>query len=489
MCQGVTPLQCRHGTTLRGCRHHASPDPTTEGETVTTTHEPLAASFDAAFGGTISTPGDPDYDTARAVWNGVIDGHPAVIAHCASAADVLAAVNLTRTAGVPLAIRAGGHSLPGFSSCDDGVVIDLTRLRTVTVDPDRGLAFVEPGATWADFDAATAAHGLASTGGLISSTGVAGLTLGGGIGWLQRKYGLACDNLRSARVATADGDLIEADDELLWGLRGGGGNFGVVTRFVFDLHPVSTVLGGLLMFPFQRAEEVLHAFRTWADDAPDEASLLAAINFAPPEPFVPPELVGQRVIALVGCWCGDLADGERALQPLRALGPAVDLFGPMPYAALQGMLDGGAPHGLRNYFRGGFVADLSDEVIAVVLEHGAVMPAPMSQIHLHQMGGAAGRVGTSTSSFSGRTAGYTYNLIGTWADPAEDAARIAGVRAAAAAMSPLSLGSYVNFEGETGAGRARATYGPDIYDRLSRLKGQYDPGNLFRRNQKVQPTP
>jgi FAD/FMN-containing dehydrogenase len=318
---------------------------------------------------------------------------------------------------------------------------------------------------------------------------VAGLTLGGGIGWLQRKYGLACDNLRSAQMVTADGEVVDADDELLWGLRGGGGNFGVVTQFVFDLHPVSTVLGGLLMFPFDRAEEVLRAFRDWAVDAPDEASLLAAVNFAPPEPFVPPELVGQRVIALVGCWCGDMADGERALAPLRALGPAVDLFGPMPYAALQGPLDGGAPHGLRNYFRGGFVADLTDEVIAVVLEHGAVMPAPMSQIHLHQMGGAAGRVGASTSSFSGRAAGYTYNLIGTWTDPAEDVARVAGVRASSAAMAPLSLGSYVNFEGETGAGRARSSYGPEIYDRLSRLKGQYDPGNLFRRNQNVQPTP
>jgi FAD/FMN-containing dehydrogenase len=456
---------------------------------MTTTHEPLAASFDAAFGGAITTPGDEGYDPARAVWNGTIDAHPAVIAHCGSTADVVAAVNLTRTAGVPLAIRAGGHSLPGFSTCDDGVVIDLSPLRTVTVDPDRCLAFVEPGATWADFDAATAAHGLASTGGLISSTGVAGLTLGGGIGWLQRKHGLACDNLRSAQIVTADGDLIDADDELLWGLRGGGGNFGVVTRFVFDLHPVSTVLGGLLMFPFERATEVLRGFRDWAVDAPDEASLLAAINFAPPEPFVPAGLVGQRVIALVGCWCGDLADGERALQPLRALEPAVDLFGPMPYAALQGMLDAGAPHGLRNYFRGGFVADLSDEVIAVVLEHGALMPAPMSQIHLHQMGGAVARVGTSTSSFSGRAAGYTYNLIGTWTEPAEDDERIATVRAAATAMGPLSLGSYVNFEGETDADRARATYGPDIYARLGRLKGQYDQANLFRRNQNVQPTP
>jgi FAD/FMN-containing dehydrogenase len=456
---------------------------------VTTIHEPLATAFGTAFGGALTVRGDAGYDTARAVWNGAIDARPAVIAHCTDTADVVAAVNLTRAAGAPLAIRAGGHSLPGFSTCEDGVVLDLSRLRQVIVDPDRGVAIVDPGATWADFDAATAAHGLATTGGLISTTGVAGLTLGGGIGWLQRKYGLACDNLRSAQLVTADGELVEADDELLWGLRGGGGNFGVVTRFVFDLHPVSTVLGGLMMFPFDRAEDVLRTFREWAVDAPDEASLLVALNFAPPEPFVPPELVGQRVVALVGCWCGDPGAGEQVLEPLRALEPAVDLFALMPYVALQGMLDGGAPRGLRNYFRGGFVADLTDEVIATVLEHGALMPAPMSQIHLHQMGGAVGRVGTSTSSFSGRAAGYTYNLIGTWADPAEDVARIAAVRAAAAALGPLTAGSYVNFEGDIGTDRTLGAYGPEIYARLSRLKGEYDPANLFRRNQNVQPTP
>lgn len=451
-------------------------------------HVPLAASFRAGFDGTITTPADPGYDAARVVWNGIIDARPALIAHCRSTADVVAAVNLTRAAGVALAVRAGSHSVAGFSVCNDGVIIDLTGFRGVTVDVDRRAAIVEPIATWADFDAATAAHGLASTGGLVSSTGVAGLTLGGGIGWLQRRYGLACDNLRSAQVVTAHGDVIDADGELLWGLRGGGGNFGIVTRFVFDLHPVSTVLGGLLMFPFDRAEEVLRGFREWAVDAPDEAAMLAAINCAPPEPFVPPELVGKRVISLVGCWCGDLAGSEEALAPMRALGPVVDLFGPMPYPALQSMLDGGAPYGLRNYFRGGFVTDLSDEVIAAVLEHGARMPSPMSQIHFHQMGGAVGRVGTGMSSFSGRAAGYTYNLIGTWTDPSEDATHIAAVRAASAALAPMSLGSsYINFDADDE--RVRAAYGAEIYDRLARLKREYDPTNLFSRNQNVRPAP
>ena len=289
---------------------------------------------------------------------------------------------------------------------------------------------------------------------------------------------------------TADGDLIDADESLLWGLRGGGGNFGIVTRFEFDVHPVSTILGGLLLFPFDRGQEVLRAFRDWASDVPDEASMLAAINTAPPEPFVPEALVGQKVVALLGCWCGDLEDGAPALAPLRELGPAVDLFGPMPYPALQGMLDAGAPYGLRNYFRGGYVADLSDDVIATALDHGARLPSPMSQIHFHQMGGAVGRFGTSTSSFSGRAAGYTYNLIGTWTDPAEDDVHISSVRAISEAFAPLSLpGAYVNFSPVGEADPVRAAYGDEIYDRLARLKREYDPHNLFRRNQNVRPAP
>jgi hypothetical protein len=284
--------------------------------------------------------------------------------------------------------------------------------------------------------------------------------------------------------------VIEADDDLLWGLRGGGGNFGIVTRFDFDLHPVSTVLGGMLLFPFARAEEVLRTFREWAVGAPDEASMLAAINFAPPEPFVPPELVGQLVVVLVGCWCGDLAAGEAALAPLRALSPSVDLIGPMPYPALQGMLDGGAPRGQRNYFRGGYTADLSDEVIAVVLEHAARMASPMSQIHFHQMGGAVARSGEESSSFSGRAAGYTYNLIGTWTDPSQDASQVAAVRAVSSALAPLSMGrSYVNFEGDADVDRVRGAYGDEIYARLARLKREYDPTNLFSRNQNVRPAP
>ena len=452
-----------------------------------TTYDHLVTAFDAGFGGVTTKPDDPRYDEARAMWNGTVGHRPRLIAHCRSTADIVDAVDLTRSSGLPLAVHAGGHSVAGLSSCDGGVVVDLAGLRAVSVDPARQCATVQPGATWADFDAATTVHGLGSTGGLVSTTGVAGLTLGGGIGWLQRKHGLACDNLRSAQVVTADGEVIEADDDLLWGLRGGGGNFGVVTRFDFDLHPVSIVLGGMLMFPFARAGEVLRGFREWAVGAPDEASFLAAINVAPPEPSVPPELVGQLAVGLVGCWCGDMAAGEAALA-LRALSPSVDLIGPMPYPVLQGMLDGGAPRGLRNYFRGGYTADLSDEVIAVVLEHAARMASPMSQIHFHQMGGAVARSGAESSSFSGRAAGYTYNLIGTWTDPSQDASQVAAVRAVSAALAPLSMGrSYVNFEADADVDRVRGAYGDEIYARLARLKREYDPTNLFSRNQNVRP--
>ena len=454
----------------------------------------LTESFRAGFSGEVTTPADPGYDDTRAVWNGMVDLRPALIARCRTTADVVSAVNLTRDAALPLAVRGGGHSVGGLSSCDGGVVVDLSAMNAVTVDGDRRIAVVGGGATWADLDAAGAGHGLATTGGLISSTGVAGLTLGGGIGWLQRRYGLSCDNLRAAEVVGADGGVLTTSEserpELLWGLRGGGGNFGVVTRLEFDLHPVSTVLGGMMMFPLERGEEVLTVFREWAATAPDEVSLLAGILTAPPEPFVPPELTGQKIVALVGCWCGAVDAGVDALAPLRALRPAVDLFGPMPYVALQQMLDAGAPRGLRNYFRGGFAADLTDEIIGVTLDHGARLPSPMSQIHFHQMGGAVGRVGADRSSFSGRTAGYTYNLISTWADPSQDDTHLAANHALSSALSPLSMGpSYINFSTDTGLDKIRAAYGDDIYLSLARLKRQYDPGNLFHRNQNVRPAP
>lgn len=457
-----------------------------------TNNDQVAHSFASEFGGAIVQPADPDYDSARALWNGCVDARPALIARCRTTDDIAAAVTLTREADVPLAVRAGGHSVAGLSMCDGGVVIDLSPMRGVSVDVDRRTATVQPGATWADLDAATAAEGLATTGGLISTTGVAGLTLGGGIGWLQRKYGLSCDNLVTADVVTAEGEVLRASEierpDLLWGLRGGGGNFGIVSRFTFRLHPVSTVLGGLLLFPLDRGKEVLTVFRGWAADAPDEASMLAAVITAPPEPFVPADLAGQKAVAILGCWCGGLDVGAAAIAPLRALGPSADVFGPMPYVALQRMLDAGAGPGARNYFRGGFLDDLDDEVIDAALTHGARMPSPMSQIHFHQMGGAVGRVPHDGTAFSGRHAGYTYNLVSTWTDPSEDGGHIEANRQLALALVPRSSdGAYVNFAADADPDRVRSLYGDELYGRLARLKREYDPSNLFNRNQNVRP--
>jgi hypothetical protein len=448
----------------------------------------IAPVFDTHFSGEAITPADNGYEAACEVWNAMVQGRPATVARCHTVDDIISAVALCRDAGVYPAIRAGGHSVAGLSTGDD-VVIDLTAMRRVDVDPDARRALVQPGATWHDLDAAGEPHGLATTGGLISATGVAGLTLGGGIGWLQRRYGLACDNLVAADVVTAAGDLVHADDEenreLLWALRGGGGNFGVVASLEFALHPVAMVYSGLMLWPFDRAREVLTEFRGWAADLADDGSMLISIMTAPPEPFVPDELVGQRGIGLVGCWCGELEAGAPALQPMRDLGPAVDLFGPMPYPALQSMLDAGAPFGLRNYFRTGFLEGMGDAVIDVLIEHGAALPSPMSQIHVHQMGGAVAR---HESAFAHRDAAFTYNLISTWIERDQDDLHVSTNRAAATALAPLSAGgAYVNFLTSSDADTVRSAYGPEIYARLAQVKREFDPDNLFRVNQNVAP--
>ncbi|MGZ4109836.1 MAG: FAD-binding oxidoreductase [Actinomycetota bacterium] len=450
--------------------------------------------FRASFGGNTFAPGDEGYDDARAVWNGSFDKRPAVIARCRTAADVADVIRFASDSGMPLAVRAGGHSLAGLSTVDDGIVLDLSSMRGVVVDPVARTARVEPGATWADFDAAAQAHGLASTGGLISHTGVAGLTLGGGIGWLMRKYGLAADNLMAAEVVTARGDVVRTngseEPELLWGLRGGGGNFGVVTSFEFRLHPVGPVLGGLMAFPIERGREVMQAYRVWASELPDEFTTMVVVITAPPAPFVPPELVGHKVVGIPGCWCGEPEAGHAALAPLRALGPAFDVFGSMPYVALQSMLDEGAPPRIRSYTRSGYTADLSDGLIDAVLEHGAKMPSPFSQIHFHHMGGAVARVGEEDTAFGNRRAVFAYNINSMWVDPSEDGLHETTNREVATAFGPFSTGGvYVNFLGVEGGDRIRAAYGDAKYGRLARLKKVYDPQNLFRLNQNIPPTP
>jgi len=457
----------------------------------------LVTAFTSGFGGTAVLPDAEEYDSARAVWNGLIDHRPAVIARCRSPRDIADAIRLTRESGLPLAVRGGGHSVAGLGSCTGGVVIDLSGMRGVAVDPSRHVATAEGGATWSDYDAATSAFDVASTGGLISSTGIGGLTLGGGIGWLQRKYGLACDSLIGADVVLADGRTVHAgpedDPDLLWALRGGGGNFGVVARFQYSVHPVGAVFAGMLLFPFDRCRDVLTAFRDWVPGLPDEFSLVAAVLTAPPEPFVPPELVGRKAVAIIGCWCGDLDEGAQVLAPMYDLGPLVDLFGPMPYPVLQSMLDSAAPPGLRDYFRGGFLDALDDDVIDIAIEHGARMPSPMSAIHFHNMGGAVARVGTAESAYPGRAAAYTYNLVSIWADETQDEANLWANRRLAEALRPFTLRNrYVNFlepvlGGQSPEDRARAAYGDEIYARLAELKAVYDPDNVFRSNINILP--
>jgi FAD binding domain/Berberine and berberine like len=449
-------------------------------------------SFRAGFAGTALTRGADGYDDVRALWNGSFDRHPAVIARCRTTVEVVSAVAFARQSGLPLAVRGGGHSFAGLSSCDDGIMLDLSPMREVVVDPEARTAKVEGGATWAHVDAATQAHGLATTGGLISHTGVAGLTLGGGIGWLMRKCGLAADNLTAAEVVTAAGDVVRThgskEPELLWGLRGGGGNFGVVTSFEFHLHPVGMVLGGLLAFPLERGPEVLRTYRAWAAELPEEFTTIAVVITAPPAPFVPDRLVGQKVVGVAGCWCGDPEAGQAALGPLRTLEPAVDVFNPMPYTALQRMLDDGALPGRRNSARSGCAAELSDGLIEALLEHGAKMPSPLSQVHVHHLGGAVARVGEDDTAYSNRRASYAYNLIATWEDASEDELHRSANRELAMALGPFSTGGgYVNFLGDEDGARVRAAYGAAKFQRLARLKRRLDPQNLFRLNQNIPP--
>lgn len=433
--------------------------------------------------GELITPDHPAYDEARRVFNGMIDRRPALIVRCASSEDVRTAIAHARTTGLPLAIRGGGHNVAGNAMCDGGVVIDLSDLHEVRVDTERKVAVVQPGATWYDFDQATQAHGLSSTGGLISSTGVAGFTLGGGIGWLVRKFGLACDNLIAADVVDAAGETRRAsaqdDSELLWGLRGGGGNFGVVTSFEFQLHALPEVSGGMVAHPRERARDVLRFFRDISASAPAELTLIAALMTTPE---------GHPAIAVAGCYAGPAADAEKVLAPLHEFGPPVlDQLGPIPYTVLQTALDPSAPKGSLNYWKSDFMPELSDEAIDLIVEHANRMASPMSQMHVHLLGGAMANEPAGGAAFAHRDSRFVYNLIGMWTDPAENDRHTGLVRDAFDALRPVSMGgAYINFLGDDGADRVRAAYGEN-YDRLARLKTRMDPSNLFRFNQNIAP--
>ncbi|HEX8959665.1 MAG TPA: FAD-binding oxidoreductase, partial [Solirubrobacterales bacterium] len=391
------------------------------------THRVLGAAtlkeFEDGLHGSLVRPGDDAYEEARSIWNGAHDRRPAVIARCADAADVRHAIGFARSEGLDVAVRGGGHSIPGFSTCDDGIVIDLSPMKGVRVDEGERTATAEGGVIWGEFDAATQEHGLAVTGGLVSTTGVAGFTLGGGVGWLMRKHGLACDNLRSAEVVTADGQLLTTsateNPDLFWGLRGGGGNFGVVTAFEFDLHPVGpTVTAGPVFYPGERAEEILRFYRDFAPDLPDELTTLVNLLTAPPAPFLPEDWHGKKLIALAGCYSGDPDEGMKVLQPIRDLGdPVADLVGPMPYVQMQGLFDALWPKGTQAYMKAGYFRELDDHAIETMARFHQSATSPSSEIHIQPFGGAIARVGEDETAHGERQAPFVLNTIASTHEP------------------------------------------------------------------------
>ncbi|MGH7777556.1 MAG: FAD-binding oxidoreductase [Candidatus Dormibacterales bacterium] len=442
--------------------------------------------------GAVTGPGDEGYEAARAVWNGMVDARPAAVLRCTGAADVMAGMRFAAARGLPLAIRGGGHNVAGFGTCRDGVVLDLGGMPGVRVDPHARLAVVQGGARWGQVDHDTQAFGLATTGGLVSTTGVAGLTLGGGIGWLMREHGLTCDNLVGADVVTAAGELVRAgeDPELLWALRGGGGNFGVVTNFEFRLHPVGPVVtGGAVFHPLDRAREVLSFYEGWAQDAPDQLTTLLVFMTAPPAPFIPPEHQGRKMVAVAACHTGEPGRAAADLKPLKErIPPVVDLMGPIPYAHLQAMFDESAPPGLRSYWKTEYLSGLGEGVVDALVAAAEAMPAGHPAIHVHQLGGAVARGPRDSACFGHRDAPFAANLVGVWEQAAQDASHVAWVRAAAEGLRPFARGGeYLNFSVEGGEEKVRAAFGEEGYQRLRRVKARYDPDNVFRINQNIRP--
>jgi len=451
--------------------------------------------FEEELQGGIVRPEDEAYDEARAIWNGDHDRRPAVIARCERPSDVRHAIAFARSEGLDVAVRGGSHSIPGFSTCDDGIVIDLSPMKGIAVDPEARTVTVEGGVTWGELDAATQEHGLAVTGGLVSTTGVAGFTLGGGIGWLMRKHGLACDNLRAAEIATADGRLLTAsaseNADLFWGLRGGGGNFGVVTSFEFDLHPVGpTVMAGPVFYPGERAEEILRFYREFVREVPDELTTLANLLTAPPAPFLPEEWHGKKLIGLIGCYSGDPEEGAKAMQPLRDLGdPVADLIGPMPYIQMQGLIDALYPRGSRAYMKAGYLRELDDDAIEVMARYHQDATSPASEIHIQHFGGAVSRADEEATAYGERQAPYVFNIVAMSHEEGGIDTHVDWAQRLYADVEPsLTGGAYINFLSAEGEDRVKAAYGAEKFTRLRELKDRYDPTNLFHLNQNIPPS-
>ena len=454
--------------------------------------KPTIAQLREQVRGDVVTPDDAGYEDARKVYNAMIDRRPGVVVRPANVEDVVAAVNFARESSLDLAVRGGGHSVPGFGTVDEGVVIDLSRMRDVRIDPENQRAHAEGGATWGDFNAATHEFGLATTGGIVSTTGVGGLTLGGGIGYLARASGLSCDNLVSAEIVTADGRVLMASEDenqdLFWAIRGGSGNFGVATSLEFRLHPVKDIYGGPMFFDLKDAGTVLRFYRDFIADAPEQFGGFPAWQIAPPLPFIPEERHGETFLAFVACWAGPVGQGERALKPLHDVAPVVaEHVGPMPYPALNSAFDALYPPGLQHYWKTNFVTELTDEAIAAHLEHGPKVPVVNSTVHIYPINGACHRVGSDATAFAYRDATFATVIAGMWPDPAQNEANIQWVRDYYDATAPLSeAGGYVNFMSGDDQDRIEANYRGN-YQRLVAVKREYDPGNLFHVNQNISP--
>jgi FAD/FMN-containing dehydrogenase len=454
--------------------------------------KPTVDELRARVHGQTITAGDDAYESARRVYNGMIDRRPRVIVRCTDVTDVVASVEFAREHALGLSVRGGSHSVPGFGTNDDGMVIDLAQMNGVRVDPQTRTARAEGGCTWGGFNHATYAFGLATTGGIIASTGIAGLTLGGGIGYLSRAFGLSCDNLLSADVVTADGQFLVASkkehEDLFWALRGGGGNFGVVTSFEYQLHPVKDIVAGLFFFPVTHAKEVLEFYREFIVTAPEELGMFPAFQIAPPLPFISEADHGKTFCVLVCCWAGQPDRAENVLAPIRKVAPIVaELVTPMPYPVLNSMFDPLLPAGLQHYWKADFATKLTDGAIKAHVEYGPKVPVVNSTMHIYPINGACNRVAPDATAFAYRDAKFATVIAGMWPDPADNEKNIKWVKDYYHAVHPHSeAGGYVNFMAADDQDRIRDNYKGN-YDRLVTIKGKYDPANLFHMNQNIKP--
>lgn len=440
----------------------------------------------ATFNGTLLQPGEAGYDQARMVWNGMIDKRPALIARCSNSEDVLQAVRFAQTYGLLVSVRGGGHNVAGNAVCDDGLMIDLSTMKAISVDAANRTARAEAGVLWSELDQATQQHGLATTGGTVSHTGIAGLTLGGGLGWLMGKHGLACDNLLSVDIVTANGELLTAseteNEDLFWAVRGGGGNFGIVTSFTYQLHPVGpTILAGMILYPMDQANAVLRFYRTYARSTPDELMVFAVFMNTPD---------GLPVVALLAGWFGPLSEGEQYLKPLRNFGtPLVDLIAEVPYLQNQTIFDAATPHGMPRYWKSGNLPDIEDGFIDVVLDQVAQQTSPYSFVLFFHIKGVAARIDSTKTAFGLREDQWDFDIVAQWTDSAESQTHIDWVRTFWNQVEPYTKGVYVNhLGGAEEATRVKAAYGAN-YDRLVALKTKYDPTNFFRLNNNIMPNP